>query len=151
MYAYFCQKFGTLTTSQETLVFSMALGPVLWLLKLSLFCTILKAFGPVKWLKNCVYVGIISTGMFYAAYTIVFAVSCGPEGSGDLESYINGLTRKQCYSPKGANAVASIMMGAVNFLSDVYLLILPLPVVKTLKISKRQKFGVYFIIGSGGL
>ena len=129
----------------------MALGPVLWLLKLSLFCTILKAFGPVKWLKNCVYVGVISTGMFYAAYTIVFAVSCGPEPTGDIEAYIGGLTRKQCYSPTGANAIVSIMMGVVNFASDVYLLILPLPVVKTLSIPRKQKFGVYFIIGSGGL
>jgi hypothetical protein len=140
----------TKSSIMQILIFSIALGPVLWLLKLTLFCTILKAFAPVRWLKNCVYIGIITTGLFYAAYTIVFALSCGPQYGADKEAYLAGLTRKQCYSATGANAIASITMGVVNFVSDIYLLLLPLPVIRTLQISKKQKIGIYFIIFSGG-
>ncbi|KAF2192940.1 hypothetical protein K469DRAFT_735054 [Zopfia rhizophila CBS 207.26] len=131
--------------------FSIALGPVLWLLKLTLFCLILASFGSVRWIKNCVYVGIIVTGLFFSAYTIVVAISCGPRPNTDTASYLNGLNRAQCSSPAEVNALMSIILGIVNFASDLYLLGIPLPSIQTLIVPRRQKIGVYLIFLSGSV
>ncbi|KAF2729423.1 hypothetical protein EJ04DRAFT_67126 [Polyplosphaeria fusca] len=133
------------------LTFSIALGPVLWLLKLALFCLILTAFGSVRWLKNCAYLGIVVTGLFFSAYTIVVTVSCGPRPTTDAASYLAGLNRPQCSSSNGMNAVFSIVTSVVNVSSDFYLLIIPLPAIRALTLPPKQKFGVYLIMMSGSL
>ncbi|KAF2472582.1 uncharacterized protein BDR25DRAFT_15617 [Lindgomyces ingoldianus] len=137
------------SSALHLLVFSISLGPVLWLLKLTLFCSILSAFGSVRWLKNCAYIGLITTGLFFMAYSIIVAVSCGPRPSTDTESYLNGFNRGQCSSATGVNAIASILLGIVNLASDVYLLIIPLPSVISLNIPLKQKIGVFAIVCSG--
>jgi hypothetical protein len=96
-----------LTVSQHLLAFSITLGPVLWLLKLSLFCFVLRHFGSVRWVKNCVYIGIIVLGMVFSAYTIIVTMSCGPVAGSDTASYLRGLNRKQCFAPEGLTAVFS--------------------------------------------
>ena len=96
-----------LTASQRLLAFSITLGPVLWLLKLSLFCFVLRHFGSVRWVKNCVYIGIIVLGMVFATYTIIVTMSCGPLPGSDTASYLRGLNRKQCFAPEGLTAVSS--------------------------------------------
>jgi len=98
---------STLTASQHLLAFSITLGPVLWLLKLSLFCFVLRHFGSVRWVKNCVYIGIIVLGMVFATYTIIVTMSCGPVPGSDTASYLRGLNRKQCFAPEGLTAVSS--------------------------------------------
>ncbi|KAF2105745.1 hypothetical protein BDV96DRAFT_356723 [Lophiotrema nucula] len=133
------------------LIFSIALGPVLWLLKLTLFCLILSAFGSVRWLKNCAYIGIVVTGLFFSAYTIVVTSSCGPRPGTDAQSYLNGLNRKTCSSSNGPNAVFSIMTSVVNFGSDLFLLLLPLPCVRALTLPPKQKLGIWLIMLSGSL
>ncbi|KAF2269661.1 hypothetical protein CC78DRAFT_236831 [Lojkania enalia] len=133
------------------LVFSIALGPVLWVLKLTLFCMIITAFGSIRWLKNCAYVGIIVTGLFFAAHTIIVTISCGPRPGTDGASYLNGLNRAECSSSTGINAIFSIITSVVNFSSDIYLLLIPLPSVHALRLPPKQKLGIYVIMLSGSV
>ncbi|KAF1999228.1 hypothetical protein P154DRAFT_232007 [Amniculicola lignicola CBS 123094] len=138
-------------TIMNLLVFSIALGPVLWLLKLTLFCSILTAFGSVRWLKNCAYMGIVVTGLFFSMYTIVVTSACGPRPGTDKQSYIDGVNRKQCSASDGANAIVSILTSIVNFSSDLYLLVIPLPAIYRLSLAPKQKIGVWIIMLSGSL
>jgi hypothetical protein len=96
-----------LMASQHLLAFSIAVGPVLWLLKLSLFCFVLRHFGSVRWVKNCAYMGIIVLGLVFSAYTIIVTISCGPVPGSDTASYLRGLGQKQCSAPEGVTAVSS--------------------------------------------
>ncbi|ORY04949.1 hypothetical protein BCR34DRAFT_53300 [Clohesyomyces aquaticus] len=133
----------------QILVFSMALGPVVWLLKLTLFCSMLREFGYVRWIKNSAYAGIVITGLFSSIYTVVVALACGPRPNTDAGSYWSGFQRNQCSSPDGVNAIASIMFGVLNFASDACLVALPLSPVRSMILPAKQKIGVYTIVLSG--
>ncbi|KAF2713805.1 hypothetical protein K504DRAFT_530724 [Pleomassaria siparia CBS 279.74] len=133
------------------LAFSIGLGPVLWLLKLSLFCFVLRHFGSVRWVKNCVYVGIIFLGIVFSAYTLIVTMACGPKNGLDLKAYLHGLNRSHCSSPNGATAIVSVFTGTVNGVGDLYLILISMPLISSLRLTKRQMYGVYLTQISGVL
>ncbi|KAF2870128.1 hypothetical protein BDV95DRAFT_608145 [Massariosphaeria phaeospora] len=124
------------------LTFSVILGPVLWLMKLTLFCFLLQVFGSVRWLKNCVCIGIVVTGLGFASHTIVATMACGPRPDSKTDSYLNGLNRKECTSPTGVYAITSMLASIFNALSDLYLVVLPLPLISRLDVTAKQMHGV---------
>jgi len=124
---------------------------VLWLLKLSLFCFVLRHFGSVRWVKNCIYVGIIVLGLFFSAYTLVVTMSCGPKTGSDKKSYLIGINRKQCISPNGITAISSVITGSVNGIGDIYLILISMPLIANLRLTPRQMYGVYIMQLCGAL
>ncbi|KAF2745750.1 hypothetical protein M011DRAFT_405812 [Sporormia fimetaria CBS 119925] len=56
-----------------------------------------------------------------------------------------------CAGKEGINLRVSVATGVFNVVSDLYILILPLPAVRKLKLSPRRKLGVYLIFSTGGL
>ncbi|KAF2790341.1 hypothetical protein K505DRAFT_81205 [Melanomma pulvis-pyrius CBS 109.77] len=141
----------TKSSLMHLLAFSITLGPVLWLLKLSLFCFVLRHFGSVRWVKNCVYIGIIVLGLVFSGYTIIVTMSCGPLPGSDTVSYLNGVNRMQCSSPEGVTAVFSIITGTFNGIGDLYLIVISMPLVSSLRLSTKQMYGVYLIQLCGAL
>ncbi|KAF2275313.1 uncharacterized protein EI97DRAFT_501919 [Westerdykella ornata] len=131
--------------------FWIALGPMLWLLKLSLFLFVISIFGSVRWLKNCCWIGIIIAGLVFSAYTIVVTMTCGPSPSSDVRSYLNGLNRKDCSAPSGANAITSIVAWGVNAGSNLYLLLITSPLVPRLGLQRKDKRRALLMLLNGAL
>lgn len=129
--------------------FWIASGPMLWFLKLALFSFVLSAFGSVRWLKNCVWTGIIVTGLIFATYTIVATMACSPRPESDFRSYLNGINREQCSGSCGLNAVVSAIASVANGISNVYLLLISYPLVCTLPLSRTEVRGAYLMLSIG--
>jgi hypothetical protein len=124
---------------------------MLWLLKVALFSFILKAFGHVRWLRYCAWMGIVVTGLFFSTYTIVVTMTCGPRPNSNAQSYVNGLNRKECSSSGGANAMVSNVTSVVNAISNLYSLLICFPMVSTLGLPRKELNGAYFMHGLGVL
>jgi hypothetical protein len=64
---------------------------------------------------------------------------------------MNGLVRGQCRGLPGPLQSLNEARGTVNIITDVYLLLIPLPVVWQLRLPTKKKLGVWFIFLSGGV
>ncbi|PSN74792.1 hypothetical protein BS50DRAFT_24051 [Corynespora cassiicola Philippines] len=123
----------------------ISLGPVLWLIKLSLFGFLLDAFGSVRWFKNCSFIGIVASGLIFATYTIIATMTCGPLPESNARSYLNGLNRKDCSSSNGLLSTIGLFMVATDSASNVYLMVLPLPLIPKMGLTSQQRNGIYLI------
>ena len=102
----------------------------------------LKLFGRLRWMRIAVWVGLISTAIFYAASFIVFFVLCGPSGGKD---WLEASQTQRCQR----SDIFGVIQGAFNVLSDFGLLLLPLPAVWALKLSVSKRLGVCAIFMTG--
>jgi hypothetical protein len=132
---------------QLTLISETTYGPCIWFIKLSLFVFFLELFGRLRWLRYMAVTGMIVTGLFYWATLIVFAAMCAPMGSGPQSqmSYLQALASAKCEDSRPLTVVT----GVVNVVSDLYLILLPLPAVWSLNLPLRKKLGVSMIFLTG--
>lgn len=72
-------------------------------------------------------------------------IFCGPLGGTDQFSYLAGLASNRCGDPSGVIPILTITSGVVNFVVDIYLVIIPLRAISKLNLPTRRKFGVFFI------
>ena len=132
---------------QLALVFEVIYGPFIWSIKLSLFVLYVQVFRPLRWLRYLAYAGAITTGLLYLAIMLTVIVLCVPANGDHSElEYLTALD-----SPKCANSQpVVILLGVVSLLSDLYLVILPLPAVWRLQLPFRRKlaYSAMFFTGS---
>lgn len=100
----------------------------------------------LRWLRYCAIAGIVITGLFYFATMIAFLVMCGPVDDHSQSAYMSALASPRCARTRPL----VIILGVVNVVSDLYLIILPLPAVWSLQLPFRKKVGVsvMFLTGS---
>lgn len=108
-------------------------GPFVWFIKLSLLQLYLFLFERLEWMKRLAWIAILVTGLFYFSITIAKIALCAPRGS---ETYIMAFSTRRCNNTK----VLGVVTGVFNIVSDLYLLILPVPAVLKLQVSDRDKF-----------
>ena len=89
---------------------------------------------------------MITTGLFYNASMIAYLVVCAPTDGQSQFAYISALASPRCTQTRRPLAV---IQGAVNVISDLYLIILPLPAVWSLQISFRRKISISAIFLTG--
>jgi len=130
---------------QITLLVEVTYGPCIWFIKLSLFVLYLEIFGRLRWLKYCAVGGAIAAGLFYFATMITFIVMCGPKDGQSQYSYLSALASEEC----ARSRPLAIIMGIVNVISDLYLIVLPLPAVWSLNLPFGRRFGVSAIFLTG--
>lgn len=82
------------------------------------------------------------TGAFYLSAMIWILVACTPRrGSNYLESFA---------SPRCSKMIEmSLIVGIFGVISDLYLLIIPIPAVLQLQLPTRQKVGVLTVFLTG--
>ena len=131
---------------QLTLIIQSGYGPCIWFIKLSLFVLYLEVFGVLRWLRIMSFVGMLITGLFYFATMVSFIIMCSPKNGHSQFAYLTALASPEC----AKSEPLSITIGAVNVVSDMYLVILPLPAVWSLQLPLRRKIGVsaMFLTGS---
>ena len=122
----------------------MLYGPTAFFTKLSLFLLYLSLFRPKPTTRILIYIGITAISMMYSVTTITEAVLCIPLPG---HSWISTVYTRKCINTKTIGYVA----GSFNVVSDLYLLVLPLPIVWSLQLPLRKKIGLSAIFMSGFL
>lgn len=125
-----------------TILFESLYAPVMFLIKLTLFLLYLHIFSRLRWLRYLVWVGIISTALFYGSMTIIYSVICTPSKG---QSYLEAFLSPQCSKASDISLAA----GLFNMFSDIYLLVIPIPAVWSLQLERRRKLGVLIIFATG--
>ncbi|KAL8713518.1 MAG: hypothetical protein Q9220_002380 [cf. Caloplaca sp. 1 TL-2023] len=143
-------KFGMYSASASSLhlVMEVLYGPFIWFVKLSLFVLYVQIFRPLRWLCFLAWAGAVLTGLLYFATSIAFAVLCAPSGGHSAFNYLTAYRSSRCLS--ATNPLVTII-GVLSLVSDIYLVILPLPAVWKLQLPFRRKLGVsaMFLTGIG--
>lgn len=127
---------------QVTIIYWALYGPFVFFIKLSLLLLYLQIFDCLLWLKCLVWIGIVVTGLFYFSGMIAVLAMCVPQHG---ESYLESLASPKC----GGTKVLSLVIGAFNIISDLYLLIIPLPAIWSLQLPLRKKVGVVMVFMTG--
>ena len=130
-----------------SLVSEVIYGPLIWIIKLSLFIMLLELFGLLTWLKVLVWLGIVVSGLFYFAYLIVIVALCAPRGEQTQLAYLIILATPRCQQ----NPAIILSVGIMNVVSDIYLLVLPLPVIWSLQLPTIKKLGISAIFLTGSM
>ncbi|KAH4415151.1 hypothetical protein HBH92_074120 [Parastagonospora nodorum] len=147
-------KIGRLTkvVLVRSLLLTILVGPLVWIIKLSIFSLIYHAFRPLPYVRRLVYVGVLVTGLYSVGTGITNGILCGPHGGQDRAAYLAGMAGPKCGNPDGVVQILSVTTGSINLFTDIYLLFLPLPAVYDLSLPRARKAGVMaiFLTGSVG-
>ena len=120
-------------------------GPSMFFIKVTLFLFYMEIFSRLRWLRYLGWLGIVFTGMCSVASMVGFLVICTPRtGQGQLD-YMAVVFSPQC----GRSPLVLTLQAVVNLVSDLYLLILPLPAIWNLHLPTRKKLGIAAIISTG--
>ena len=113
--------------------------------KLSLFLLHYRLFSTHKWVRYLVYIGITLTFVLYSTSLAINGYLCLPHHG---ENWILALLTSRCHRQI---ILVAYIQGPLNILGDVFLLLLPLPVVWKLQVSSQKKFGIIAIFLTGFL
>ena len=103
--------------------------------KMALFLLYYRLFALDRWTKIAIYSGMGITSCFYLATFIVQLVLCIPRPQ---ESWTSMTCVERCSRGEGLGDVH----GVFGLVSDLYIFILPLPVLYRLQMSLKKKIGV---------
>ena len=127
---------------QKFIVVDLIYSPSILMAKLSLLLLYLEIFRPNIALRYLIYFGIVFISLFYTSTWIAFAVFSIPKpGQSLLVSILSPDTAKDI--PLG------ITQGAINIVSDFYILCLPIPGVWKLQLPLKKRLGVIAIFMTG--
>ncbi|KAL8804144.1 MAG: hypothetical protein Q9200_005950 [Gallowayella weberi] len=117
-------------------------GPFVWLIKTSLFLLYRQIFSTKRYLQNLVWAGIIVTGLFYWSSTIAKIALCAPRRH---ETYIMAFATARC----GRTKTLAVGSGVFNILSDLYLIVIPIPPTLALHLNPRKKWRLIAVFLTG--
>ncbi|KAF2800534.1 hypothetical protein K505DRAFT_355625 [Melanomma pulvis-pyrius CBS 109.77] len=137
------QAIGHASLMQSYMCTTMS-TPALGLIKMSLFIQYYHLFGVMCYVRISVYVIGALTAMFYLSVSITAFVLNGPWPG---ESLLDGMLSWHYL----IFAKFSIPGGVIGMMVDWTLLILPIPAVWSLNISRQKKLGVMLIFMTGAL
>ena len=110
--------------------------------KLALLLLYYRIFAVKGLMKTGIYFGAVIIGCFYLACAVVHIIFCFPRSH---EGWLSPRFVTRC---NRANVFATIM-GVFNLVSDLYLFILPLPVLFRLQMAFKRKLGITAIFLTG--
>lgn len=121
----------------------MMYGPTVFFAKLSLFWLFLRIFSPNCRTRYLIYFGIASTFAVYMTTSAYFGYLCIPRPGQTWLERISG----QCTKSRPV----IICQGIFAVISDLYLFILPIPIVWRLQVPLRKRIGICVIFATGSL
>ena len=130
-----------------SLVQNAVYGPLIWLIKLSVFFLYIEIFGRLRWIKIGAYLGATLSGLYYFGWFITFLVWCTPRETRSPKDYVHAWGSSRCtwMGP------LLFITGAVNIVSDVYMMFLPLPAIWKLQLPKKKKIGISIVFLTGAM
>ena len=115
---------------------------VMFFAKLALFLLYYWLFSVNRRTMIAIYCGIFVNGLFYLGSCIVLIVLCIPRRN---ESWISLSYGTRCYKAE----IMGDVQGIFGLLSDIYLFVLPLPVLARLQMSPQKKVGIITVFSTG--
>lgn len=110
--------------------------------KLALFLLYLRIFALNRWTKIAIYIGISVSCLFYTSAIIADLILCIPRRG---ETWASPPFEVQCYPILSMTWA----QGIYGLVSDLYIFILPLPVLWGLQMALRKKLAVTAIFFAG--
>ncbi|KAI1653885.1 hypothetical protein F4813DRAFT_242352 [Daldinia decipiens] len=122
---------------KQSAVLGTIYGPAMWFAKTAILTMYLRLFSVKTWMKWCCYCGI---GFLFCAYWSLVPVSAiynFPHGDEhwDLSLSIDSQPAQ----------VPFVVMGLISVVSDLYILVLPFPILLTLQVSRKRRVGLCLV------
>ena len=115
---------------------------VMFFAKLALFLFYHRIFALSRRTRIAIYLGITLNGLFYLASCIGIIVLCVPRRS---ESWTSMTFATRCHH----SVAMGDIQGIFGLVSDLYIFILPLPVLFRLQMSLKKKLGITAVFLTG--
>ena len=120
----------------------MLLGPSAFFAKVSLLLLYLRIFGPRKSTRYAIYAGLAFAVPLYSVNIPIEAYYCAPSaGKGWTVSEIG----PKCWN----SIVLGLVQGPLNVVLDLFLFVLPIPVVMGLQMSLGRRMAVLAVFFTG--
>ncbi|TRX87753.1 hypothetical protein FHL15_011358 [Xylaria flabelliformis] len=113
------------------------------LTKSSILLLYLRIFGNVTWLRRTCYVLLVLIALYYTAATLVTILQCIPVAA----AFDKNVTRLKCISITPfwyTNA-------AISIATDLIILLIPMPLICALQMSRQRKAALIFVFALGTL
>ena len=118
-------------------------GPTMALIKVSIFLLYLRVFSTNLPTRLAIYMGIFSVVVYNAVCSALVLVFCIPRHN---EAWVELFSIYRCFRNEQNVLIAS---GALNLITDIYVLCLPLPIVWSLQLPLRKRLGLIAIFMTG--
>lgn len=120
----------------------MFLGPAMFFAKSSLLLLYLRIFGPKKSVRYIIYTSLVFIFCLYSVNIPIEAVYCAPSAG-------KGWTLAEIAPKCGKTLYLAVVQGPLNVLVDLFIFILPIPVVLGLQMSSRKQLAVLSVFLTG--
>jgi hypothetical protein len=109
--------------------------------KMAVFTLYMRLFGSVNWMRWCCWAGIVLSALVHGSTIPTCAVYTFPHGNEEWNVML---------SMKGTKmGVQSIIAASYNVASDIYLLVLPKPIILSLHLSTKKRIGLLGVFMAG--
>lgn len=125
--------------------YTLIYGPTMFFIKTSVLLLYRKIFGPEPHMRTLVYVGIGYLFITNAVATVLFGALCAPRPG---ERYLTRYSKPECFNNVDNLAIA---IAVENLIADVFLLVLPLPIIWKLQMSPKRKYALICLFMTGFL
>lgn len=112
----------------------MLVGPCIFFAKASIFLLYIRIFGRIRWLRYLAYFGIVLLFLVTWITVPLHTIYCTPRHG----SRWDGTVLSRCQ----AVAVAGIVQGTFHVLFDIFIIVLPIPIIYHLNLEFRKKLGL---------
>ncbi|KAF2843030.1 hypothetical protein M501DRAFT_1021467 [Patellaria atrata CBS 101060] len=129
---------------QRTYAQSVLAGPAIFSAKLSILLLYLRIFQIKRSMRVAIYCGIVAAALIYLPNIFVISYFCTAHVGEDW-SLVVGL---RCGDPR--MLWCYVGMAILSLLLDMYIVLLPVPVVVGLKLSEKGKVGVLLMFFTAG-
>lgn len=126
---------------QEFYGITIVYGPTIFLVKLSILLLYLRIFSIKRSLRYLIWIGIASQILFLPTYTVYYIIQdykCLSLAAQGTSFCRNGY-------------IFLVVQATYNVLTDIYIILLPIPAVRKLQIPMRKKTGVIVIFAAGSI
>ena len=101
----------------------------------------LRVFAPVRWFRVAVFVAAAAMTLCFSISPILAVIYCTPRPGGHWDLGVE----LKC----GDLAFLAIMNGVFNLLSDLLIIVLPLPILYRLNLATKKKYGLAVVFLAG--
>jgi len=119
----------------------LIIAPTLWAAKAAILALYIRVFGSVSWLRWTAYFWIVFMALFYGMNIVAAGVYCIPRKG---EAW-GGSSFARCSS----SAWLHVVVGVFSCVADLFILILPFPIVMRLRVTLVKKVSLGVLFGAG--
>ncbi|CAD6591540.1 MAG: hypothetical protein ASARMPREDX12_005214 [Alectoria sarmentosa] len=124
-------------------LFSDWVPNIIWpFAKLSFLLLYIQLFRPMKWLRYSAYAGVVVNVLFYTSMLALYLAFTIPHPGQTLQQSVQS-------SRQAHELAVALPRACVNFVLDVYILILPIAGISRLQLPIKKKLGVIAIFLTG--